>query len=57
MSAKDRKILPAREGKLAKDHERLKRLREEYEVERDRIKAQALSLDADVLWASLVVGR
>lgn len=57
LSAKDRKILPARQGKLAKDHERLTRLREEYEVERDRIKAQALSLDADVLWASLVVGR
>ena len=52
-----RKILPARRGRLAKDQERLGRIDDESERERQKILSQA-SVPASTMWsAALVVGQ
>jgi len=55
-SERDHRILPARRGKLAKDRERLERLRFEYEQQVEEIRSRVVGVDAKVLAAGLVVG-
>jgi hypothetical protein len=53
---RERKILPARRGKLAKDKERLAQLTAEYESQVQAIKARKAGTKAIVLAAGIVVG-
>jgi superfamily II DNA or RNA helicase len=54
---RERKILPARRGKLAKDRERLERLRFEYELQVEDIRKREAGVAATVLAAGLVLGE
>ena len=56
VGAKDRKVLPARRGKLKKDLERLALLHENYQLECERLRAQEPEIGASVAWAAVVVG-
>ena len=53
---KDRKILPARRGKLQKDLARLASLLEDYQQEQESIRERTPNVDGAVAWASVVVG-
>lgn len=55
-SERDRKILPARRGKLAKDRERLAGLRSEHEQQVQQIRDRQVGVDARILAAGIVVG-
>jgi len=54
-TSKGHKIVPARRKKLAKARERLAQLADEHLVECEQIAAQLLTVESEVLWASLVV--
>jgi SNF2 family DNA or RNA helicase len=56
-SERERKILPARRGKLGKDQERLQRLRFEHEQQVEDIQRREAGVAAEVLAAGLVTGR
>jgi hypothetical protein len=56
VSASDRRVLPARKGKLAKDLERLAELDERFHIECDAIRARELQMDSTVAWSAIVVG-
>ena len=53
---RDRRILPARKGKLAKNRERLARLEAEYQRELARIQKQGSGVAVTTVAAGLVVG-
>lgn len=55
-SAKERKVIPARRGKLNKDLERLTLLKERHELELERILAEKPDIAGSIAWASVVVG-
>ena len=55
-TAKERKVIPARRGKLNKDLQRLALLKERYELECERILAEKPDIAGSVAWASIVVG-
>jgi hypothetical protein len=55
VSDRDRKILPARKGKLAADLERLSLLHERYELECEAIQAQDPTIEGSTAWAAVVV--
>jgi SNF2 family DNA or RNA helicase len=54
-SERDRKILPARRGKLAKDRERLASLEFEYQQQVREIRERQVGVDAAILAAGIVV--
>ncbi|KGH45687.1 hypothetical protein IN07_16545 [Modestobacter caceresii] len=56
ISASDRRVLPARKGKLAKNLERLAELEDRFHIECEAIRARELQMDSTVAWASVVVG-
>ncbi|GAB3358177.1 hypothetical protein GCM10027300_29060 [Modestobacter lapidis] len=56
ISASDRRVLPARKGKLAKNLERLAELQDRYLIECEEIGRRELQMDATVAWAAVVVG-
>jgi SNF2 family DNA or RNA helicase len=56
-SERDRRILPARRGKLAKDRERLERLEGEYERQVAEIRAKRPEVSGTLWGVALVVGR
>lgn len=55
-SERDRKILPARRGKLEKDRGRLRTLRVDHERQVAEIRGRQVGVDARVLAAGIVVG-
>ena len=55
-SERDRKVIPAREGRLAKARERLSRLAEEHEVQDELIRGAELAVRARVVSAGVVEG-
>ncbi|SEP19112.1 Helicase conserved C-terminal domain-containing protein [Trujillonella endophytica] len=57
VSARDRKVLPARKGKLAKDLERVAELEELHQLECDDVRRRELEMESTVAWAAVVVGR
>lgn len=56
-SDRDRRILPARRGKLAKDAERLERLESEYDRQVADIKRRQAEVSGAMWAAAMVVGR
>lgn len=56
VSASDRRVLPARKGKMAKDLERLAELEDRFQIECEAIRARELQMDSTVAWAAIVVG-
>jgi hypothetical protein len=56
VSASDRRVLPARKGKLAKNLERLAELDVRFHIECEAIRARELQMDSTVAWAAVVVG-
>jgi superfamily II DNA or RNA helicase len=56
VSASDRRVLPARKGKLTKNLERLAELEDRFQIECEAIRARELQMDATVAWAAVVVG-
>lgn len=56
-SSKTAKILPAREGKLRKDRERLRDLEAEHREDLERIEAEQLSVRGRMLAVSVVVAQ
>lgn len=55
-SQKDQRVMPARRGRLMKDRERLARIRAEYELEVERIRAQEMSIDGELVVVGMVRG-
>ena len=55
-SEKDRRVLPARRGLLARDRERLAQVDEERQIKREELLAQRLDIRGEVLSAAIVVG-
>ena len=55
-SDRDKKVLPARRGKLTKDKERLGRLFEEYRIQLEDIASRRAGAMAEILGAGVVVG-
>jgi len=55
-SDRDRRVLPARRGQVAKNRERLSRLNLEYEMELDDIRGRQPGASATVLAAGVVIG-
>jgi hypothetical protein len=55
-SERDRRVLPARRGQLAKNKERLNNLEVEHEVELENIRGRRPTASAAVLAAGMVVG-
>jgi SNF2 family DNA or RNA helicase len=55
-SERDKRIIPARRGRLAKDEERMTRLRADFETETDKIRATEIQVEGQVLSAGLVRG-
>jgi superfamily II DNA or RNA helicase len=55
-SERDRRVLPARRGLLARDRERLAQVDEERQIKREELLAQRLDIRGEVLSAALVVG-
>jgi ElaB/YqjD/DUF883 family membrane-anchored ribosome-binding protein/CheY-like chemotaxis protein len=53
---RERRVLPARRGKLLKDRERLERLRFEHEEQVAQIQKRETGLAAEILSAGLVIG-
>ena len=56
-SDRDRRVLPARRGQLAKDRERLNSLNLEHENELEEIERRQPGASATVLAAAMVIGR
>lgn len=56
-SDRDRRILPARRGKLAKDRERLERLESEFDRQVAEIKRRRAEVSGTTWAAAMVVGR
>jgi superfamily II DNA or RNA helicase len=54
VSESDRRVLPARKGRLAKDLERLELIRDQHEVAVEALRQQQPSMEAAVAWAALV---
>ena len=55
-SERERRVLPARRGQLAKNRERLESLRFEYEAELEKIQRRQPGASATVLAAGMVIG-
>lgn len=55
-SQKDQRVMPARRGRLTKDRERLGRVRAEYELQVERIRAQEMSIDGELVVVGMVRG-
>lgn len=53
---RQRRILPARRGKVAKDRERLSRLRDEQQLQLNKIRSRTVGTRSTVLAAGLLVG-
>ncbi|MGY1784683.1 SNF2-related protein [Geodermatophilus sp. SYSU D00698] len=56
ISPRDRRVLPARKGKLAKNLERLTELEDRFQIACDEIRQRELQMDSSVAWAAVVVG-
>ena len=54
---RDRRILPARRGKVAKDKARLSRLSDEYDAQTESIRSRQAGTRGLVLGAGLILGR
>jgi hypothetical protein len=55
-SERERRVLPARRGQVAKNRERLSSLQAEHEIELDEIRRQQPGASAEVLAAGMVIG-
>jgi SNF2 family DNA or RNA helicase len=55
-SDRERRILPARRGQVAKKHERLDRLKDEHEIELEEIQGRQPGASMTVLAAGMVIG-
>jgi SNF2 family DNA or RNA helicase/DNA-binding PadR family transcriptional regulator len=56
-SERERRVLPARKGQVAKNRERLSSLQAEHEIELDEIRRRQPGTSAEVLAAGVVIGQ